>query len=244
MCPKPNKRYLRHLLILLLAGIFVASPAAERKSRRLEDGSLYRYPLLNGLIVGVDLYQPVSMLFGKKNINLQASLEVDFHNRFFPIWETGLGWADNTPEDGNFTYKTSPSFYNRLGVLYNINFNTTAPGYIYVGILYGFSVFSYDITDINIYSDYWATDYSAAIYNQRSRAQWLEPLAGIRVNIFKGIKMGFSVRYKVLLTAKNNPTTRPWIIPGMGKRNGGFDFTYSIYYHIPVKSKKKSAPAQ
>lgn len=242
--PNPNKRYIRSLLVALTLCAATLLPAAEKKSNRLEDGSLYRYPLLNGLIVGVDLYQPVSTLFGRENANLQLSLEVDFHNRFFPIWETGLGWADNTPEDGNFTYKVSPTFYNRLGMLYNFTYNSTAPGNIYIGLLYGFSVFSYDVTDINIPSGYWQTDYRASITDQHSRAQWLEPLAGVRVNLYKGLKMGFTVRYKILLTAKNNPTTRPWIIPGMGKRSGGFDFSYSIYYEIPIKTKKKTLPVE
>lgn len=56
--------------------------------------------------------------------------------------------------------------------------------------------------------------------------------------------MGFSVRYKVLLKAADYGTTRPWIIPGMGKRNGGFDFTYSVYYQIPIKTKKQRVAAE
>ena len=112
-----------------------------------------------------------------------------------------------------------------------------------MGLLYGFSVFSDDITDIDLSSGYWGTNNKAAIYDCHSRAQWLEPLAGIRVNLYKGLKMGFSVRYKVLLKAKNDETTRPWIIPGMGKRSGGFDFTYSLYYQIPVKTKKRNVIA-
>ena len=228
------------VVMLLLSGI---SLSAAEKQKSLEDGSLYRYPLLDGLIVGVDLFQPVVSLFGQQYANYQVSLEVSFHNRFFPIWETGIGWADNTPDDGNFTYKVSPTLYNRLGVLYNFNYNSTAPGYIYMGLLYGFSVFSYDITDIDLSSGYWGTNNKAAIYDCHSRAQWLEPLAGIRVNLYKGLKMGFSVRYKVLLKAKNDETTRPWIIPGMGKRSGGFDFTYSLYYQIPVKTKKRNVIA-
>ena len=107
------------VVMLLLSGISL-SAAEKQKSKRLEDGSLYRYPLLDGLIVGVDLFQPVVSLFGQQYANYQVSLEVSFHNRFFPIWETGIGWADNTPDDGNFTYKVSPTLYNRLGVLYNI----------------------------------------------------------------------------------------------------------------------------
>ncbi len=235
-----NNLFFRKLFAVVVACLLSFSALSEeRKGQRLEDGSLYRYPLFNGLIVGVDLFQPVVTAFGQKYANYQVSLEADFHNRFFPMWEVGIGWANNTPDDGNFTYKVAPALYNRLGMLYNFNFNTTAPGYIYAGLMYGFSFFSYDVTDITIPSGYWGTEYTASICGERSRAQWIEPLAGIRVNLYKGIKMGFSVRYKMLLSAKSNDTTRPWIIPGMGKRNGGFDFTYSVYYHIPIKSKTK-----
>ena len=67
--------------MLLLSGISL-SAAEKQKSKRLEDGSLYRYPLLDGLIVGVDLFQPVVSLFGQQYANYQVSLEVSFHNRF------------------------------------------------------------------------------------------------------------------------------------------------------------------
>ena len=68
------------VVMLLLSGISL-SAAEKQKSKRLEDGSLYRYPLLDGLIVGVDLFQPVVSLFGQQYANYQVSLEVSFHNR-------------------------------------------------------------------------------------------------------------------------------------------------------------------
>lgn len=43
------------VMMLVLSGIPL-SAAEKQKSKRLEDGSLYRYPLLDGLIVGVDLF--------------------------------------------------------------------------------------------------------------------------------------------------------------------------------------------
>ena len=100
----PSSRILSVVMALLLSLLSLSPLAAqEKKSQRLEDGSRYRYPLLDGLIVGVDLFQPVVSLFGQQYANYQASLEVSFYNRFFPIWETGIGWADNTPDDGGKT---------------------------------------------------------------------------------------------------------------------------------------------
>ena len=60
------------VVMLLLSGISL-SAAEKQKSKRLEDGSLYRYPLLDGLIVGVDLFQPVVSLFGQQYANYQVS---------------------------------------------------------------------------------------------------------------------------------------------------------------------------
>lgn len=243
----PIRRFFRILLSVLVLELWLmplslSAAEKEKKSNRLEDGSRYRYPLMDGFIVGVDFFQPVFTLFGQGYANYQVSLEVSFRNRFFPIWEVGLGRANSTPNDRNFTYKVSPTIYNRIGILYNPSFNSTAIGYFYMGILYGFSSFSYDITDIDLSSSFWGTTPpAAAIRDCSSRAQWLEPLAGIRVRLYKGLKMGFSVRYKILLHAQDYGTTRPWIIPGMGKRSGGFDFTYSLFYQVGLGVRKRAA---
>ncbi|MCP9611462.1 DUF6048 family protein [Coprobacter tertius] len=218
-----------------------ASTTSKTASAEKKEAT-YTYPLFNGLVVGVDLYNPVAKLFGQKYSNYEASLELDLHNRFFPIWEIGIGSAKSTPEDMNFTYRGKAALYNRIGMNYNIKYNNKTLDGVYAGIRYGFSTFNYDITDIRLESSYWDPENPVIgeITGQHSRAQWIEALVGIRVKLYKGLMMGWTVRYKWKLNVKNNFQSTPWFIPGYGTSNNPVSFTYSIYYRIPFSGKKSS----
>lgn len=215
-------------------------PAASRKK---EKKPKQEYPLVNGLMVGVDLFEPVSMLFGQSYGGYEASVELDLKNRFFPIWEFGIGRANNTPEDMNFTYVGKPALYNRIGMNYNFTYGGKSPNFFTAGFRYGFSSFKYDIEDITIRSNYWGEEFHEQILNQQSSAHWLELVAGIRVKIVAGFFMGWSFRYKFLLSQKKNVQSNPWYIPGYGPETGSVGLTYSIYYKLPLKSKLKKKSA-
>lgn len=201
----------------------------------------HKYPLLNSVLVGIDLFSPVANLFGQKYGNYEASVELDLHNRFFPIWEIGIGQSNSTPEDMNFTYIGKPALYNRIGLNYNIKYNSLSSDYFYIGLRYGFSAFHYDIKNIHLDSPYWNPDspVTAEILNQKSRAQWVEGLLGVRMKIYKGLMMGWSVRYKWKIKVKDNFQSSPWFIPGFGNSGSSVAFTYSIYYKLPLSFKNK-----
>ena len=101
----------------------------------------YLYPLFNGLSVNVNILDGITNLFGQSYGNYEIAAELDLHNRFFPVWEIGIGHADNTPEGLNFTYRNKASLYNRVGMNYNFGYNKTAMSFFYIGIRYGFSFF-------------------------------------------------------------------------------------------------------
>lgn len=201
------------------------------------------YPLLNSVMVGVNLFDPACMLFGQSYGGYEASVELDLKNRFFPIWEMGIGRANNTPEEMNFTYVGKPALYNRLGMNYNFSYGSKSPHFFSVGFRYGFSSFTYDIKDITINSSYWGNEYRENILDQKSSAQWLELVGGIRVKVVGRLFMGWSFRYKFLLSKKRNDQSNPWYIPGYGPETSSVGLTYSIYYKFPLKSKVKTKSA-
>lgn len=242
-----KRNNLLSIVFLLIASVTFAqqrqSTAAPQKKETKKE-SKYNFPLLNGLIVGVDLYSPVANLFGQKYGNYEASLELNMHNRFLPTWEIGIGRADNKPEDMNFTYVGKPALYNRIGINYNFHYNTDGPGTFFVGLRYGFSSFKYDVTDITIESPYWETKYdNLSITGQKSNAQWIEALGGIRVRLYKDLMMGWTIRYKWLIKATDNENSSPWFIPGYGNRGSSLGITYSIYYKFPLGKKKANDKA-
>ena len=223
------------------------SPRGKEKARQeqmraatqKEEKPKIQYPLLNGLMIGVDLFDPAARLFGQKYGAYQVSAELNLYNRFFPIWEIGIGSAKDTPEDQNFTYEGKPALYNRIGMNYNFRYGSESPNFFYVGIRYGFSSFTYDITDISINSPYWDQTFQENILDQKSTAHSLEFVGGIRVKIIDNLYMGWSIRYKRTLSVSKTPQASPWYIPGFGTKDSNFGFAYTLSYNIPIRSKLK-----
>lgn len=103
---------------------------------------------------------------------------------------------------------------DRNGLQYHVQ-KTHLPGYLYVGLRYGMTSFSYDVdgpamTDPN-YGGLIEVPYS--YHGQKSNASWLEGLVGIKVKIYKSFCMGWSVRYKMRMSVKNHENSEPWYIP-------------------------------
>ena len=92
------------------------SPRGKEKARQeqmraatqKEEKPKIQYPLLNGLMIGVDLFDPAARLFGQKYGAYQVSAELNLYNRFFPIWEIGIGSAKIPPKT-----RTLPTKENR-----------------------------------------------------------------------------------------------------------------------------------
>lgn len=204
----------------------------------------YLFPLLNGLMVNVNILDGVTHLFGQSYGNYEITAELDLHNRFFPVWEVGIGYADNTPDDLNFTYRNKPALYNRVGMNYNFGYNKEEMSYFYIGLRYGFTFFSYDIDNISIDNAYWEESESLRIAGQKSWAHWGELLGGLRVQVYKNFYMGWTARYRLMFGYKKNSYSEPWYIPGFGPKGSPFGFTYTVGYRFSLGKKEKAPDAQ
>lgn len=230
-------------LILILTALLAVSAEAKRTVVNEQGDTVqYLYPKFNGFTVNVDIFSPLSNAFGQKYGNYEASLDAGFYNRFYPIYEIGVCYGNDTPNDYNYTYHVNPSFYNRIGLNYNIMYNKNIPGMLFVGLRYGMSVAKYDIRNISISSSYWDdTQTGLTINGGRSVAHWGEMLIGLQMNAYRGFMIGWTLRYKILFTASQPGSARPWIIPGFGKRNNPLGFTFTIGYRISPKKKQASS---
>lgn len=198
----------------------------------------YLHPKFNGITIGADLFSPVSNIIGQKYGNYEMSIDAGFYNRFYPIYEFGISYANDTPDGANYTYKVSPSFYNRVGMNYNILYNKDIPGILYVGLRYGFSFAKYQLTDITTSSPYWeVTQTNLSIPQSKSVAHWGELMLGLQVKLYKGLMMGWSVRYKLLFADSSKGDAKQWIIPGYGKSNSPLGFGFTINYRFSANKK-------
>lgn len=198
------------------------------------------YPLYNGVNIGVNFADGIMMAIGQKYAGFDVHANVSLHNWFFPTVEFGLGFAKNSPEEGNFTYTGKLSPYLKLGLNYNFLYKSNPDYQAYIGLRLGMSSFNYDITDITINSPYWHQTEKTELLNQHSFALYGEALAGLQVKIWKHFSMGWSIRYHFKFhTSLPEPLgqgagSNPWYIPGYGT-NSPLSLSFSLIWNIPRK---------
>lgn len=219
----------RTILVDTVAGTEVVDSAALRVVPKME------YPLAYAASVGVNIWDPVMRLFGQKYGLIDFSAEFNMHNRYIAVFEVGLGQADNRPDDNNYTYKSPMSTYFKIGLNYNFLYNSSSDYMAMAGVRYGFSPFTFSITDVNIDSPYWQEDAPMTIPSQRVTAGYLEILFNLRLRIAGPVYLGWAFIFHTILHETKTPSGKPWYIPGYGTRNmpitGAFSVTYTFDLH-------------
>ncbi len=194
------------------------------------------YPLYNGMSVGVNFADAILMAAGQSYGSFDVWADVSLHNWFFPVVEAGVGFASSTPENGNYTYKTKPSFYTKIGINYNFLYKSNSDYQCFFGLRAGYSNFSYQVTDVSISSDYWGENQNLSLKGLSGHAFYGEALAGIKVKIVKRFSLGWSIRYHFKFKTISNSLSNPWFIPGYGA-NSPISFSLSAIYTFGNKPK-------
>ena len=215
-----------------LEGDTVSAREEERKD------SLKRiyphYPLLTDITVGINIGDPLAQLLGQKYGGIDVSATLNMWNRLQPVLEFGLGRVTETPDELNYTYRTPLSPYLKLGANYNFLYKSEPKYQLIAGARLGATTFKYDVTDISLTSGYWREQSTAELRGESSRALWCELLAGVRVEVWRHISLGWQLKWHTLLSCKDNENSRPWYIPGMGDRERHWSFAFNICYTIPL----------
>jgi hypothetical protein len=210
-----------------------------------------KQPLLNGLDIGVDLYGIGSKLLGGDFLSAEVNLEANLKNRFFPIVEIGYGRTDAYAEQG-IHYKGSAP-YARVGMNYNFQYKKdNKVGYWFLGVRYGISAPSYDVStppvedpiwnsalsNPNLEDPIWGGNIPYDYPGQSASVSWYELLGGVRVRITEHICMGWTLRMKWRLGASVSEYGDPWFVPGYGTyKSSQTGITYTISYYLPIRKR-------
>lgn len=199
------------------------------------------YPLMESVTVGVNLWDPAMRIFGQHYGGVDFWAELSLHNRYKPVFEAGFGSCDDTPDGKNYTFKTKMAPFFRIGINYNIFYNNSPKYQLVAGIRYGFTPFSYEVTNVTMPPGYWDEDAKFDIPSQSTTAGFFEFVAGVRVGIIKNISLGWTVKYHTLLHEGKAKYGKPMYIPGFGKRGSSFTGSFSISYTLPLNKPEVSA---
>ena len=197
-----------------------------------------KYPLLTSVTIGANVWDPVMRLLGQKYGGIDFSAELSLWNRIVPIVELGIGSANNTPEEKNYTYKGDMALYGKIGCGYNFKYNNKPDYMALVGFRLGYSNFKYSINDISINNSYWQENNSLNIDGLKSHALWGELVVAMHIKLYKNWSAGWTLKYHFLFNYKSNPSGDPWYIPGYGTRGSAISAGMSIYYTLPLNSDK------
>ena len=231
---------MRILSYILLSSILLFSPfdtAAQNKKENREKVNLGEFLAFKGFGFSADIFGCAQSLIGE-GISTEAAAELNFGNRLYPIAEFGWAWCNTTDESSGIKYRTNAPYY-RAGFNYNFLTKKDNPNpkhYIYGLVRIGWTGFKYDVATPPITDPVWGGEVALDLKDVDGACLWGEIGAGIKVEIAKGFKMGWSVRYKVRMNEKVGENSKMWYIPGYGiNQSTRFGGTYNLTYDIPIK---------
>ncbi len=201
---------------------------------------------INKLSLGVDLFKPIKSSSDGDNLNYEIVGDLQLTENLYLAGEYGI--VDRIIEDENINFNSSGSFL-RIGFNYNMFENWVGmDNSIYLGLRYATSNFSNKIINYTVrnqdsyFSNLVENDFRTIEYSGLS-GNWIEIVAGLKVETFKNVYLGFSLRLNKLLSDSEPDNFDTLFIPGFNKvtdeNTFGSGFNYTLTYSIPLRKKKK-----
>ncbi len=198
-----------------------------------------KYPLLNSVSAGIDVWDPIMRVFGQQHGIAGIWGQVDLHNRYFPTFEMGLGYTNHKGPNESFVYNSPLSVYFKIGADYNFLFNSNPDYKFFAGFRYGFSPFSYSIKNVKLSDNYWDETVNFNIPSQNATAGWIEFGLGLRVKIAGPVSVGWMLKYHSVVHQSKTTYGDPWYIPGFGSKNSHFSGSVSVSYTFDISHLNK-----
>lgn len=198
-----------------------------------------RLPFFQGFTVSFDLFGVGQYLLSDYG-TLEGALRLNLKNTFFPIVEAGYAICDS--EDGNTSirYKTQAP-YLRAGIDINMLRNKFQDNRLYLGARYGISRYNFDIISPPLTDPIWGEAEASNVTDIATTSHWFEIVAGVEVQLWRNIHMGWSIRYKKDIHSTHNRYASPYYIPGYGTttHSSAWGFTYNLIFDLNWGKSKK-----
>ena len=239
---KKKQIYLFIISICLSTNMLIGQTESNSNDTLIKKEKLLN---INKIRLGFDLLKPILSSSEGDNLNYEIVGDLQLTENIYLAGEYGL--VDKMIEDENINFNSTGSFL-RIGFDYNMFENWIGmDNSIYVGLRYGTSSFSSKILDYNVrnkdsyFSNLVTNEFQTIEYSNLS-GNWIELLLGIKVETFKNVYLGLSLRLNKLLSDKKPDNFGNLFIPGFNKvtdeNTFGSGFNYTLTYSIPLKKRK------
>ena len=239
---KKKQIYLFIISICLSTNMLIGQTESNSNDTLIKKDKLLK---INKIRLGFDLLKPVLSSSEGDNLNYEIVGDLQLTENIYLAGEYGL--VDKVIEDENINFNSTGSFL-RIGFDYNMFENWIGmDNSIYIGLRYGTSNFSSKILDYNVrnkdsyFSNLVTNEFQTIEYSNLS-GNWIELVLGIKVETFKNVYLGLSLRLNKLLSDKKPDNFGNLFIPGFNKvtdeNTFGSGFNYTLTYSIPLKKRK------
>ncbi|HRZ97893.1 MAG TPA: DUF6048 family protein [Paludibacter sp.] len=189
---------------------------------------------INGIRIELDVSPVITTLLSKGDTySFEGAVQTTLFQKYFPVFELGFAGANRTSTE-NVNFTTNGGFF-RVGTDFSVMKPKKIPGkfqnFFLVGARLGFSNFTYNMTNVNVYDEYWDVSKTYDFNDVAATKVWFEIAAGIRVEIINNIYMGWTLRNKRMLTNDAEGKISPWYIPGFGvNATSNWGVNYALGY--------------
>ena len=237
----------RQTYLFIISLIIPSSMVFSQAESKLNDSLTIKDKLLNinKIRFGFDIFKPIKSSSDGDNLNYEIVGDLQITENLYLAAEYGL--TDRLIEDENINFNSNGSFL-RFGFDYNMFKNWVGmDNVIFIGLRYGSSNFSNKIKSYNVrnsdayFSNFVDNNYQT-IDHLNLTGNWLEIVAGVKVETFNNVYLGFSLRLNKLLSTEKPENFDNLFIPGFNKvtdeNTFGSGFNYTLTYSIPLNKKK------
>ena len=239
---KNKQIYLFIISICLSTNMLIGQTESNSNDTLIKKDKLLN---INKLRLGFDLLKPIVSSSEGDNLNYEIVGDLQLTENIYLAGEYGS--IDKLIEDENINFNSMGSFL-RVGLDYNLFKNWIGmDNSIYVGFRYGNSSFSnkilnYEVRNKDSYFSNLVEDEFETIEYSNLSGNWIEILLGIKVETFKNVYLGLSLRLNKLLSDEKPNNFGNLFIPGFNKvtdeNTFGSGFNYTLTYSIPLKKRK------
>lgn len=229
-------RTCRYIFILLL--ISLLCPVAWGQNRK-NSKPKEKAPLLSGIGVGIDLCGLVMKAAGAKFANMEISGRVGLKEKFFPIFEMGIGDCTRYGGETTNVFSTRAPYW-RIGMDYNVNKKLNGNRFL-VGVRYGFSSYKYDFSCPDFTDPVYGTVRPLELEGLKGNNQWLEFCIGFETRLWSIVRLGYNIRYKMQTLQSYSELGTPYYVPGYGRNDDtAFGGTVNLTFDIGKTARNKN----
>lgn len=206
--------------------------SAKAQEDTVLNATLHAVPRAHQLRLGVDIGKPVINAFIKSRYSYEAAVDYALKKEVYLTAEGGWGGSDVDYTD--LKYSTRNTF-----VKFGFD-KTMVPrlfpsdwDMLFVGLRYGIAFLKRNDATYTTDDGFWGTT-TGTIGGKSITGHWAEITAGIRVELWKGVFAGYTVRGKFLINQKAFKELPPQYIAGYGKGEKAtvFDFNFYLQYAL------------